>query len=334
MEKSVEQKPMLQSEPKDAFQLNRAVVTGATGMIGMALIETLLLEGCTIYALVRKGSPKLRALTNRFPQVILIECSLSDMDKPHKWRQHGTLKIDAFFHLGWDSTFGDSRNDMYIQTQNIKYTLDAVSLAQDLGCQVFVGAGSQAEYGPANEDLSSKTPVFPNNGYGMAKLCAGQMSRVMCGQKEIRHIWCRILSIYGPYDNPGTMIMNGIRNFLEGKDNAYTQGEQIWDYLYVSDCANALILAARYGRDGAAYPIGSGKARPLSEYIQILRNLCNPEAETGLGKIPYVPGQVMHLKADISELTNDTGFFPKVSFEEGIRSTITWCKEGMAYEDN
>lgn len=334
MRKSAGKEILTQSYPEHKIRLERAVVTGATGMIGMALIEALLLKGCSVYAIVRKDSSKLEDFRRRFPQVTLIECSLSDLAKPHKWRQHSTLTADAFFHLGWDSTFGDSRNDMYVQTQNIKYTLDAVNLAYDLKCRVFIGAGSQAEYGPSTEALSPETPVFPDNGYGMAKLCAGQMSRNMCRMRGIRHIWCRILSVYGPYDNPGTMIMSGIRNFLSGRSGSYTQGEQIWDYLYVTDCADALLLAAGYGRDGAVYPIGSGEAKPLAEYIRIMRDLCNPQAETGLGKIPYAPGQVMYLKADISELTKDTGFLPKVSFEEGIRNTITWCKEGMVYEDN
>lgn len=99
------------------------------------------------------------------------------------------------------------------QLQNIQYTLDAVELASRIGCKKFVGAGSQAEYGRVEGVLSASTPVFPENGYGIAKLCAGQMSRILCEQKQIEHIWTRILSIYGPYDGENTMIMSSIENY-------------------------------------------------------------------------------------------------------------------------
>ena len=56
--------------------------------------------------------------------------------------------------------------------------MDAVNLAHRLGCEFFIGAGSQAEYGRVEGKLNAQVPTNPENGYGMAKLCAGQMSRV------------------------------------------------------------------------------------------------------------------------------------------------------------
>ena len=85
-------------------------------------------------------------------------------------------------------TFGGSeqgRNDMITQVKNIQYTLDAVHVARMSGCKVFIGTGSQAEYGRVDTALKPDTPCFPENGYGMAKLCAGQMSRVECEKMGI-----------------------------------------------------------------------------------------------------------------------------------------------------
>ena len=80
--------------------------------------------------------------------------------------------------------------------------------AKTARCQVFIGAGSQAEYGRVEGVLTAQTPCFPENGYGMAKLCAGQMSRVECQTLGMAHIWTRILSVYGPHDGPATMILS------------------------------------------------------------------------------------------------------------------------------
>lgn len=86
------------------------------------------------------------------------------------------------------------RNDMPAQIENIRYTIDAVRTAAAMGCRVFVGTGSQAEYGRVDGVLRADTPTNPENGYGMAKLCAGQMSRTeaaalawtMCGRVSFR----------------------------------------------------------------------------------------------------------------------------------------------------
>lgn len=307
-----------------------AVITGATGMIGLALISYLLKQQIEVLAIIRPNSSKGAHLPKN-PLLKVEECDLACLKG---LQEKGFGRYDAFFHLGWDSTFGENRNDMYLQNLNIRYTLDSVELAMKLGCHVYVGAGSQAEYGQSLSKLGPDTPTFPQNGYGMAKLCAGQMSRVMCEGYGIRHEWARILSIYGPYDNPNTMIMTGIKDFLEGKRPVFTKGEQLWDYLYVEDCVRALHFIAQKGKPSQIYTIGSGEVRTLGEYINIIRDLSNPLAELGLGERPYADNQVMHLQADISKLSEDTGFVPQICFEEGIENTIFWVKEGMDNEKN
>jgi nucleoside-diphosphate-sugar epimerase len=303
-------------------KLSAAVVTGPTGALGTALCEKLLREGLTVCAVCRPGSPRISALP-KDRSLFTVECDASGYDAlPDKVK-----KADVFFHLAWAHTIGPGRNDMPAQIDNIRYTIDAVRAAAEMGCRVFVGAGSQAEYGRVTGMLEPDTPAFPENGYGMAKLCAGQMSRLECRKLGLDHIWPRILSLYGPHDGPATMITSAIRALLAGQRPSFTAGEQKWDYLYSGDAADAFFRMAKHGRDGAVYPLGSGEARPLKEYIRELRDAVDPELPVGLGDIPYGPNQVMYLKADIRSLSEDTGFLPKTGFAEGIRKTIQWMKE-------
>ena len=299
----------------------KAIITGATGAVGMALISELTKRNIEVAVLCRKGS----ARDANIPEHTLIkkvECSLSDMSALDMCGE----TYDMFFHLAWDGTTGATRNDMYLQNTNVKYTLDAVELAHRLGCMVFLGAGSQAELGRVEGKLNSHTPAFPENGYGMAKLCAGHMSRNMCRDRGMKHIWVRILSVYGPYDGERSLIASTIHKLFEGERPSFTAGEQIWDYMYSGDTARAMVELALKGRDGGVYCLGSGSARPLHEYIEIIRDSIDPDAELGLGDIPYGEGQVMYLCADTSELENDIGFVSEVSFEEGIKTTIEWYK--------
>lgn len=303
--------------------IQTAVVTGPTGAIGIALCEKLLRENVTVYAVCRPGSSRIKDLP-KAAALHVVECDAKELATlPQKMEG---VSVDAFFHFAWAHTIGQGRNDMPAQIENIQSTIDAVRAAKALGCRVFLGAGSQAEYGRVEGLLKSDTPAFPENGYGMAKLCAGQMSRVEAKALDIDHVWVRILSVYGPHDGPMTMISGTIRKLLEGERPALTAGIQRWDYLYAGDAADAFYLAACHGRNGAVYPLGSGQAMPLKDYIIQMRDAIDPALPLGLGEVPYGPLQVMHLQADISALQADTGFVPKTPFAEGIRRTMDWVK--------
>ena len=251
----------------------------------------------------------------------IIECDIDNLLSLKEILSHD---YDTFFHFAWNGTYGASREDIRLQTQNVIDTLDAIELAHAIGCKAFVGAGSQAEFGPVEGTISDAIPKNPVTGYGIAKLAACRMGKILCEQYGIRHSWGRIVSTYGPRDNTYTMVMSSIINMLDGKRMQFTKGEQTWDYLYGGDCSRAFYLIGKYGKHGKAYTIGSGQTRQLKDYITAIRDTVAPSLEIGLGEREYYPNQVMHLCADITELKEDTGFEPEVSFEEGIRRTVHW----------
>lgn len=305
--------------------MKKVVLTGGTGMLGLALIRLCMEQSVNVTVIVRPGSKRIQEIP-KSPLVTVVECDVKELLTLENKLEHD---YDTFFHFAWDGTYGDARNDMKLQNQNIQSAVDAVYLAKALGCTTYLGAGSQAEYGRVGEvKIGPDTPTHPENGYGIAKLCAGQMTRVVTQQLGMKHIWVRILSTYGPHDGRHTMVMSGIIKMIEGERPQYTKGEQMWDYLYCDDAARAFYLAAEKGVDGSVYCIGSGQVRPLAEYITMIRDTIDPAIEIGLGEVPYFDKQVMYLCADISNLTRDTGFVPQISFEEGIRRTIDWYKEG------
>lgn len=302
--------------------MKKVLITGPTGAVGVSLINELIDNGIYVTAVCRPNSKRL----NVIPQhnlVNVVECELSQLKMLGNRLTHD---YDAFYHFAWDGTYGESRQDLYLQTQNIIYTLDAVYLASELGCKVFIGAGSQSEFGHVEGVLHPDLPCDPDNGYGIAKLDAGRVSRLACKKLGIRHEWCRIVSLYGPYDGQYTMVMSGILKMLKGERPQYTKGEQIWDYIYSKDAARAFRLVAQKGKDGAVYCFGTGKTRTLKDFIYAIRDAIDPTRDIGIGELDYYPNQVMHLEADISNLMEDTGFSPQYTFEEGIRETIEWVK--------
>ena len=302
-------------------------ITGATGAIGIALINKCIEHGVEVYAFVRRDSVRISRIPSH-PLVHLVYCALDEMAS---FDMSDLPRLDVFYHFAWMKAFGEkARNDLRTQIKNIDYAVDAVSLAKRLGCRRFIGAGSQAEYGRTKEVLRPDTPCCPENGYGMAKLAAGQMTRLECLRLDMEHVWVRVLSVYGPCDGEGTLVTSVIKDAISGIAPACTKGEQLWDYLYSKDAGKAFYLLGEKGDSGKTYVLGNGNSGSLRTYID---KICEACAEISLvsspirplyGEIPYSEKQVMHLEADLSELTGDTGFVPMTSFEEGIRDTIRW----------
>lgn len=293
--------------------MKRIIITGATGCVGSAVVRRALTQGLQVTCLVHPGSNRLMNLPTD-ERLKIVECGLSDYQA---LQLDGTY--DAFIHLSWEKTFGASRDDAEVQTRNIQYTLDACQLAKRSGCQVFVGAGSQAEYGVQSEDLTPDLPVKPESGYGIAKYAAGKLSAMLCKRFGLRHCWVRILSVYGPHDGENTLISYVIRELQAGRSPELTKCEQLWDYLYADDAGDALLAIAEKGVDGKAYPLGSGQGRKLSDYIESIRQAINPSIEVKYGAKDYYPHQPMHLVADIRDLTADVGWIPRTTFEDGIQ---------------
>lgn len=309
----------------------RVIITGATGAIGLALIDECVKQNIHVLAVIRPDSDK----RDRIPSNQLVEIEELRLDEygdrlADLIKKHGDSSYDVFFHLAWDSTQGDAaRAQLIPHAMNIKYSLDAVELAYKLGCHTFVGAGSQAEYGRTEGTLIEVTECHPETPYGIAKLCAGQLTRIACKQYGMKHIWPRILSAYGPNCQPQTIINYTITELLNNRVPQLTKCEQIWDFIYTGDVARALLLLAEKGRDGEVYVIGSGYSRPLKEFMVTLRDIVAPGVKLGIGEKPYSDRTVMHLSCDISKLKDDIEYEALTSFEEGIIQTRDWIKANL-----
>ena len=310
----------------------KVLVTGGTGVTGVALVRYLLEKGKDVTAIVRQNSKRLRYLP-KHQNLHIVPCNLVDYGQIGIQELGGGYSV--FYHLAWDGSTGkekvDNRNNMMLQTRNIEYDLNAVELCKRIGCPAFVATGTQAEYGRHGSAIHEMTETHPENGYGCAKLCAGQMTRILCQTYGIRHIWARLFSVYGPYDGTESLIYTSMLKLMSGKSPAYTAGEQIWDYLYSFDAAKALALLGEKGRDGEIYCVANGKPEKLQSYIRKLHSVVNPKAAPRFGEIPYAPNQVMSLVFDITKLQKDTGFVPGYTFEEGIQEIYNWSKMELQF---
>lgn len=299
----------------------KVVITGATSMLGVATINSMLDNetDIKIYAVVRSDSRHLKRLPND-KRVHLVYCDASNYDSLPSLIHE---KCDVFYHFTWSVAGKDRNRNILDQSENIPITLKAVTTAHELGCRKFIGSGSQAEYGILDLDkIKPDTPVNPLQPYGIAKYAAGKLSLKLAEQYNMDCLWVRVFSIYGPNDKKTTLISEAIEGLLEGKRVSFTPAEQRWDYLYSSDAGDAFYLIGKKSLGRKIYCLGSGRAKTLKEYISDMQSLINPACPVGIGDKAYPNECVMNICADISDLENDTGWKPKVSFKAGISMIV------------
>jgi len=299
----------------------RVVVTGGTGFVGAHLLQLLVERGEEVAVLLRPTSNPWR-ITHLLSTVTCLEGDLQRLDICQP--AIAAFAPDTIIHLGWYGVMNTQRDSREQIGQNLHSTLALVDIGIECGCQTWIGLGSQAEYGPQNAIITEGTTPEPTNLYGATKLATYYLATQLAKAASMRFVWLRLFSAYGPKDNPDWMIPYIIRSLLRGAKPSLTAGEQMWDYIYVGDVAEAIYRCAQAPQAYGAINLGSGRTVQLRQIIEMIRNAIDPSLLLGFGEVPYRPDQVMHLQADISKLRALTGWEPRTSLEHGLAATIRW----------
>lgn len=301
----------------------RCLVTGASGHLGAFLTRQLLAAGAEVHALVRPTSDLWR-LADVLGQVRLIRADLATIGTAAAAIEAAAPEV--VFHLAWGGVLGEYRNDRAQITANVTGSLALFELTLAAGCSCWIGVGSQAEYGPVGGVLTEDTVPNPATAYGVAKFGTGLLLRKLCELAGIRYAWVRLLAVYGPQDDPRHLIPAVIGQLLDGERPALTLGEQRWDYLYVEDAAEALLLLAQTPTAHGVFNLGAGHADTVRAMVERIRDMIDPALPLGFGELPYRPDQVMHLMADIGRLRDMAGWRPRTGLDAGLRATIAWTR--------
>jgi nucleoside-diphosphate-sugar epimerase len=302
----------------------RALVTGSSGFLGSYLTELLIQRGIPVAILCRQNSDPWR-IRHLLPYVTRITGDIEELEKAETAIE--AFGPDTVFHLAWFGAGNEYRNDEEQIHRNLFSALALLKLAIRIKCSTWIGVGSQAEYGPSNCIVSETSPTRPSTMYGAVKLSTYLLTRQIALAAGIRHSWVRPFSAYGPKDNPTWMIPYVILTLLRRQRPALTRCEQRWDYIYVTDVAEALYEVAVTPSAYGVFNLGSGTGVTLHGVVEQIRDLIDPNLPLGFGEVPYRPDQVMHLQADIEKLKAATQWCPIVPLGIGLASTVAWYRD-------
>lgn len=303
--------------------MKKAIVTGANGFVGTAVCKELADQGIEVIAIVRHPDEIISSIS----EIQGIRIVYSDLSDFRRLSELITDRdVDVLYHFAWVGSAGPLRGDVDVQMKNVQYTCDTVKACADMGCKRFVFASSIMEYEIEATMATDTTPGI-NTLYCSAKVAADYMARTIAGSLNVEYIRAVISNIYGPGELSPRLVNTSIRKMLKGEHCAFSAGEQLYDFIYITDAAKTFVSIGNAGEPNRTYYIGSQKPKPLKEFLCELRDCVNPEIEIGLGEIPFNGVSLTYKEFDINAVKNDTGFVPVVSFTEGVKNTVKWIKE-------
>ena len=253
------------------------LITGGNSFLGVALTKLLIEDDHDVIIACRESSV----------------CKISESDRLRIVRYKGLDDIkslrnsvshaDVFVHLAWGGTDHAGRNNVAIQQSNIRYSMDALALAKDLGCQLFVESGSQAEYGIVNGLMTETTPCNPVTEYGKAKLKFGDKAERWCQENAIKFIHLRIVSVFGVHDHDWTLVKSCIRKMLHNEDIEFSSCRQLWNYVDEDDACRQIYLLTKHAMQSKdfqseIYLIGSYDTRCLRSFVEEMRILTHTKS--------------------------------------------------------
>ena len=300
--------------------MENVIVTGANGFIGKTLVNALLEKGYHVVALDIRFDDVL-ANDNRVTCVNVMNKEVAALaeDIPHQ-------EYRCFFHLAWAGTSGPARADYTVQLNNVKLACDYIMLCSEIGCKRVVYASSINEM-ETYEYLQSDN-IEPAGGYiyGTGKLAAHLMGETVAKLNGIEFIPVIITNIYCVGEKSARMIYTSINKLVHKEHCSFTAGHQTYDFIYITDAINSIIAVAEKGKAFNRYYIGSGEPKPLREFLLEMRDIVDPEAELGLGDIPFKGVDISYDQFDLKKVERDTGYQNEVPFAEGIRMTAEYIR--------
>jgi dTDP-glucose 4,6-dehydratase len=250
-------------------------------------------------------------------------------------------RLDAIFkkerpccvvHFAAESHVDRSIHDAapFIET-NIAGTQILLDISRKYGVKKFVHISTDEVYGEIKRGcFTENSPFSPNSPYAASKAAADLLVRAYSRTHDFPAVIVRASNNYGPWQYPEKLIPVVILKALKNKKvPVYARGQNVREWLYVSDCAKAILLVLEKGRLGEVYNIGSGYEKKNIDTVKRLLTLLGKPHEL----IAYVkdrPGHDFRYCLDCSKLRS-LGWKPKIDFQTGTSLTVEWNRQNLGW---
>jgi dTDP-glucose 4,6-dehydratase len=193
--------------------------------------------------------------------------------------------------------------------------------------EVFGSLGDEGAF-------SEATPYAPTSPYSASKAASDHLARAWHHTYGLPVVVTNCSNNYGPYQFPEKLIPLTILNALARRPlPVYGRGENVRDWLYVEDHAEALVAVLERGRVGETYAIGGHDERRNLDVVHAICDAVDALVPTGAPRRALVrfvadrPGHDLRYAIDASKIRRELGWVPRETFESGLAKTVRWYVE-------
>ena len=205
--------------------------------------------------------------------------------------------------------------------------------AKKFEVEVFVNMSTDEVYGELGEDgvFTEATPLNPNSPYSVSKASQDMLGRAYFRTYGMPVITVRASNNYGYWQYPEKLVPVVIlKAYYNEKIPVYGKGENIREWLFVTDCAKGILEVAKKGKAGEIYNIGSGQEKRNIEVVKAILDLMG-KPHSLIEFVKDRPGHDFRYALDFSKIQKETNWSPEVKFEEGIEKTVKWNIEHIKW---
>jgi dTDP-glucose 4,6-dehydratase len=315
------------------MEIEKILLTGATGFIGKESLPKLLEKGYEIHAIERYVTG--RYTLDQKDTIVKHYANLTDYNKVRAIVKE--VQPNAVIHIAAISAVSFSY-DNYIEVSDVNY-LGSVNLAEACRQEAnnfkqFIFAGTSEEYGLSilskDQKLTEENPLIPNSPYAVAKVAFDHYLQYMGLAYDFPYTILRPFNTYGRKDNKHFFIERTITQMLSQSKVYLGDPDAVRDWIYVDDHVNAYVKAL--GNEKAikqTFNICSGKGYTTKETAELIAKLTGFEGEILWNQTPKRPLDAKVLIGDNSKAKGLLGWELQYNLEEGLEKTIENWKNNM-----
>ncbi len=346
----------LQAELGGEYRGRTCLVTGADGFMGSHLTEALVALGAHVVAFVRAtSSGALNNIAHLRRDLTVVFADLTDKTSiDYLVRDHLVSAPDKpyVFHLGAQAHVGESWHRPYETVMaNTVGTLNLLQSVVDhrVELEKFDTAGTSEEYGNVHEAvahhhdfdqdggliLHERSPINPKSVYATAKVAADFLTMNYHDAYGVPGVVTRMFNNYGPRQNPRYVTGTIITQALTRPEVELGALEPMRDFCFTTDGVRGHLMVAARGIPGDLYVYGQGENIAMRDWSDLILRLGHEhgfwpdDRRVVVNESRLRPGvtDVMALRVGFEKLHAETGWEPRVSWEEGVLRTIRWYAE-------
>ena len=312
---------------------SRVLVTGAGGFIGSHLVERLVKEGAMVTALVHYNSRSDFGLLKYVPKSIFKELKVTFGDIQDEYLMERLCKNqDIVFHLAAliGIPYSYVAPESYVNT-NIYGTLNVLKSAMRCNIRRVVHTSTSETYGTAKyTPIDEEHSLQGQSPYSASKIAADKLAESFFLSFGLPVVVIRPFNTFGPRQSLRAVLPTIISQSLKHSRIKLGALEPVRDMNYVTNTIDGFILSAtKSGIEGNLFNIGYGQGFTIVELVENVGSILGKKIEVERDKKRMRPkkSEVMQLVCNYEKARKVLGYKPKVTFEEGLSSTIQFVKE-------